>query len=43
MSCTILKHKNQSKFGEVADEGFFLGYVPGAPNKMVFNKTTGRV
>ena len=43
MLCTILKHKNQPKFGDVADEGFFLGYVPGSPNKRVFNKAKGVV
>ena len=36
LPCTILKNKNQPKFGEVADEGFFLGYVHSAPNKRVF-------
>lgn len=30
--CTILK-KN-SKFGEVADEGLFVGYVVGSPNNV---------
>ena len=33
--CTILKNKHQAKFGEKADEGFFLGYMPGSPNKRV--------
>jgi len=41
--CSILKTKDQPKFGVVADEGIFLGYVPGAPNKRVFNCKTSRV
>ena len=41
--CTILKNKIQSKFGEKADEGLFLGYMPSSPNKRVYNNTSGRV
>ena len=41
--CTLLKNEKQSKFGEKADEGFFLGYVPASPNKRVYNLTTRRV
>ena len=41
--CTLLKTRDQPKFGEKADEGYFLGYVSGSPNKRVFNKNTGRI
>ena len=29
--------------GEKADEGYFLGYMPGSPNKRVFNTTAGKI
>ena len=39
--CTLLKTRDQPKFGEKADEGYFIGYVPGSPNNRVFNKIIG--
>ncbi|KAJ0466681.1 putative RNA-directed DNA polymerase [Helianthus annuus] len=40
LPCTIVRNKDKQKFGEVADEGYFQGYVPGTPNKRVFNQKT---
>jgi hypothetical protein len=38
-----LRNRDKQKFGEVADEGYFLGYVPGTPNKRVFNLKSGKI
>ncbi|KAJ0817154.1 putative RNA-directed DNA polymerase [Helianthus annuus] len=43
LPCTIVRNKDKQKFGEVADEGYFLGYVPGTPNKRVFSLKTGKI
>jgi hypothetical protein len=43
LPCTIVRNKDKQKFGEVADEGYFLGYVPGTPNKRVFNLKSGKI
>ena len=41
--CTLLKTNNKAKFGEKANEGYFLGYMPGSLNKQVFNTTAGKI
>ncbi|HEY5234640.1 MAG TPA: DDE-type integrase/transposase/recombinase, partial [Rhabdochlamydiaceae bacterium] len=42
--CTILITKERvPKFGEKANDGYFLGYSINSPNKRVFNKTTGQI
>src|SRR3990170_5839884 len=38
--CTFLKVRNQGKFDEKAEEGLFLGYIPGTPNRRVYNVRT---
>ena len=43
LPCTIVRNKDKQKFGEVADDGYFLGYVPGTPNKRVFSLKTGKI
>ena len=43
LPCTIVRNKDKQKFGEIADEGYFLGYVPGTPNKRVFNLKSGKI
>ena len=41
--CTLLKTNNKTKFGEKVDDGYFLGYMPGSPNKRGFNTTAGKI
>jgi len=42
--CTILITKERvPKFGEKANDGYFLGYSINSPNKRVFNKTKGQI
>ncbi|KAJ0929210.1 putative RNA-directed DNA polymerase [Helianthus annuus] len=43
LPCTIVRNKDKQKFVEMADEGYFLGYVPGTPNKRGFNLKTGKI
>ena len=38
--CTILQYLHPAKFGEKADAGYFLGYVPGSPNVRAYNCRT---
>ena len=41
--CTLVKTNNKTKFGEKVDEGYFLGYMFGSPNKRVFNTTASKI